>query len=119
MKSVLWSSRRSIAIIGSTTIDTAPPTMKPAGIEYIFAIQPSAVCSTAPPALTLSALALNATTLGIPCIYYGSEQLFDGSGGSDRYLRECMFGGAFGAFRSRGRHFFREDQWLYRELASN
>jgi glycosidase len=70
-----------------------------------------------PAALTLSALALNATTLGIPCIYYGSEQSFDGNGKSDRYLRECMFGGAFGAFRSKGRHFFREDQWVYRELA--
>jgi glycosidase len=70
-----------------------------------------------PPALMLSVLALNATTLGIPCIYYGSEQLFDGSGKSDRYLRECMFGGAFGAFRSKGRHFFREDQWVYREFA--
>jgi glycosidase len=71
----------------------------------------------APPRLMLAALALNATTLGIPCIYYGSEQLFDGAGGSDRYLRECMFGGAFGAFRSRRRHFFREDQWVYGEIA--
>jgi hypothetical protein len=70
-----------------------------------------------PPALVLSALALNATTLGIPCIYYGSEQSFDGSGKSDRYLRECMFGGPFGAFRSKGRHFFREDRWVYGELA--
>lgn len=74
--------------------------------------------ATNPPSgLALAALALNATTLGIPCIYYGSEQMFDGSGDSDRYLRECMFGGAFGAFRSRERHFFREDIWLFRELA--
>lgn len=70
-----------------------------------------------PPGVALAALALNATTLGIPCIYYGSEQLFDGAGDNDRYLRECMFGGAFGAFRSRGRHFFREETWLYREIA--
>src|SRR5262249_15593627 len=28
--------------------------------------------------LALAVLALNATTLGIPCIYYGTEQLFDG-----------------------------------------
>lgn len=70
-----------------------------------------------PPSLALAALALAATTLGIPCIYYGSEQLFDGAGDNDRYLRECMFGGPFGAFRSRERHFFREDTWLYRELA--
>jgi glycosidase len=64
-----------------------------------------------------SALALNATTLGIPCIYYGSEQFFDGSGGNDRYLREAMFGGDFGAFRSRGRHFFNEDGPAYRALS--
>jgi glycosidase len=70
-----------------------------------------------PPSLMLSVLALNATTLGIPCIYYGSEQLFDGEGGNDRYLRECMFGGRFGAFRSRDRHCFNEESWVYRELA--
>ena len=50
--------------------------------------------------------------MGIPCIYYGAEQLFDGAGGgdgADRYIRETMFGGEFGAFRSKQRHFFRED----------
>jgi glycosidase len=71
--------------------------------------------------LLVAALALNATTLGIPCIYYGTEQFFDGHGGgpqgSDRYIREAMFGGAFGAFRSRDRHFFNEDGPAYRELA--
>lgn len=67
--------------------------------------------------LTLAALALNATTLGIPCVYYGSEQTFDGSGGNDRYIREAMFGGAFGAFRSRGRHAFDETHPVYVELA--
>jgi len=67
--------------------------------------------------LALNALALNATTLGIPCIYYGSEQCFDGEGDSDRYIREAMFGGEFGAFRSRHRHFFNEDTSVYRELA--
>jgi glycosidase len=67
--------------------------------------------------LALNALALNATTLGIPCIYYGSEQGFDGQGGEDRYIREAMFGGGFGAFRSRGCHCFDEDAWLYQELA--
>jgi glycosidase len=70
--------------------------------------------------LALAVLALNATTLGIPCIYYGTEQLFDGEGGkpiADRYIREAMFGGAFGAFRSRNRHLFDEDQPVYRELA--
>jgi hypothetical protein len=67
--------------------------------------------------VVLNVLALNALTLGIPCIYYGSEQCFDGEGGSDRYIRESMFGGEFGAFRTRGVHFFNEDNWVYQELA--
>lgn len=70
--------------------------------------------------LILAALALNVTTLGIPCIYYGTEQLFDGEGrgsGSDCYIREAMFGGKFGAFRSKGRHFFNIDQPVYKELS--
>lgn len=66
--------------------------------------------------LLLNALALNVTSLGIPCLYYGSEQGFDGEGDNDRYIREAMFGGEFGAFRSRGRHFFDEDGLVYREL---
>lgn len=67
--------------------------------------------------VVLNALALNLTSLGIPCIYYGTEQAFNGAGDSDRYLRECMFGGEFGAFRSRGRHFFHEQRFVYTELA--
>lgn len=67
--------------------------------------------------LALNVLALNATTLGIPCIYYGSEQGFDGAGDNDRYIREAMFGGEFGAFRSRQRHFFNEEVRIYQELA--
>ncbi len=66
--------------------------------------------------VVLNVLVLNALTLGIPCIYYGSEQSFDGEGGDDRYIREAMFGGAFGAFRSCGRHFFNEEHPVYREL---
>jgi glycosidase len=67
--------------------------------------------------LVLNALALNATSMGIPCIYYGSEQAFDGRGGDDRYLREAMFGGEFGPFGSRHRHSFIEEHPVYRELA--
>jgi hypothetical protein len=58
-------------------------------------------------------------TLGIPCIYYGTEQSFDGHGtgdGADRYIRESMFGGDFGSFASRGRHFFDENSPVYIEL---
>jgi glycosidase len=65
----------------------------------------------------LNVMALNAVTLGIPCIYYGSEQAFDGEGTNDRYIREAMFGGKFGAFRSASRHCFNEDSYIYRELA--
>jgi glycosidase len=67
--------------------------------------------------LALAALAANVTTLGIPCVYYGSEQAFDGAGGHDRYIREAMFGGAFGPFRSTGRHAFNEASGPYTGLA--
>ena len=58
--------------------------------------------------------ALNLASMGIPCIYYGSEQAFDGAGNNDRYLRECMFGGDFGSLQSSDRHFFNEDHPIYR-----
>jgi glycosidase len=67
--------------------------------------------------VVLNALAMNAMTLGIPCIYYGTEQCFNGAGDSDRYIREAMFGGKFGSFQSRDRHFFNEENPVYRELA--
>ncbi len=63
--------------------------------------------------LAFPALALNATTLGMPCVYYGSEQGLDGQGGNDRYIREALFGGPFGPFRSTGRHVFDEDNPIY------
>jgi len=75
------------------------------------------------------------TTLGIPCIYYGTEQAFDGSeryhdlsveglGGDgkipfrDRYVREAMFGGKFGAFGTSGCHFFDQDHPTYLRIAA-
>jgi glycosidase len=82
-----------------------------------FCAGPSAVTREQNRNLLLNVLALNATTLGIPCIYYGSEQGFDGEGDSDRYIREAMFGGEFGAFRSRGRHFFDEENHAYQEFS--
>ncbi len=67
--------------------------------------------------LLIAMLGLNAATMGIPCIYYGTEQAFDGAGsGDDRYIRESMFGGKFGAFRTRDRHFFNEQHPGYIEL---
>ena len=65
---------------------------------------------------SLGALALLVTTMGIPCIYYGTEQQFDGHGDNDRFIRETMFGGGFGAFETRDRHFFDESNPVYREL---
>lgn len=67
------------------------------------------------------ALGLNLTTAGIPCIYYGTEQAFNGadyrSGDDDSYsdvfLRECMFGGSFGSVQSKDRHFFNENHEVY------
>lgn len=67
--------------------------------------------------LVFNSLALNLMTLGIPCIYYGTEQKFDGRGDGDRYIREAMFGGEFGAFRSKHKHFFNEDCDVYQKLA--
>lgn len=67
--------------------------------------------------LTFPALALNATTLGMPCVYYGSEQGLDGQGENDRYVREAMFGGPFGPFRSAGRHVFDEHHPTYAALS--
>lgn len=74
-------------------------------------------CAQGGTALALNVLALNILTLGIPCIYYGSEQGLDGAGGNDRYIREALFGGDFGAFRSRGRHCFDATHPLYVQLA--
>ncbi|KIW14080.1 hypothetical protein PV08_06861 [Exophiala spinifera] len=67
--------------------------------------------------LVVAAVALNLFTLGIPCIYYGTEQGFDGQGGSDEYIREAMFGGKFGAFRSKDHHFFDEASTTWADVA--
>ncbi|MBT9541335.1 alpha-amylase family glycosyl hydrolase [Thiobacillus sp.] len=62
-------------------------------------------------------LGLNLCSMGISCLYYGSEQGFDGAGDNDRFLRECLFGGRFGSLQSTGRHFFDEDHEIYRFVA--
>jgi len=75
------------------------------------------------------------TTLGIPCIYYGTEQALDGTVDrhdatiepldphgnvpfEDRYIREAMFGGSFGAFRTAGCHFFDPEHPTYLRCAA-
>lgn len=65
-----------------------------------------------------SVVALNLTTMGIPCLYYGTEQAFNGAGDNDRYLRECMFGGTFGSIQSNGLHFFNEEHKIYRIIVA-
>jgi glycosidase len=59
------------------------------------------------------AMAYLLTSQGIPCIYYGTEQGFDGGGEDDAYIRECMFGGNWGAFGTNAYHFFNQDSLIY------
>jgi len=59
------------------------------------------------------------TSQGIPCIYYGTEQGFDGGGtDNDCHVRECMFGGKWGAFETTGVHFFNEKHEIYKGINS-
>ncbi len=75
------------------------------------------------------AVGIQLTTPGIPCIYYGTEQAFDGSykngatlppkeGYLDRFIRESMFGSDFGAFGTTGCQFFDESHPTYRRIAA-
>ena len=93
-------------------------------------------------------VALQLFTLGIPCIYYGTEQAFAGPEPSERkwlpgwkrsdqYLREAMFGPehprasgtaglheldmnlpGFGPFGTSGRHCFDENHPVYKRIAA-
>ncbi len=56
------------------------------------------------------------TSQGVPCIYYGTEQGFDGGGNNDSYVRECMFGGNWGAFDTTGVHFFNNKNLIYKGI---
>jgi glycosidase len=70
--------------------------------------------------LIFNALAVNLTTAGIPCIYYGTEQAFDSGGRpspNDKVLRENMFGGRFGGKCSKDVHFFDEDAPLFKAIS--
>lgn len=58
------------------------------------------------------------TSQGVPCIYYGSEQGFDGGGDHDAYVRECMFGGRWGAFETTGHHFFNPGHPIYQHISA-
>lgn len=69
------------------------------------------------PKQAVLALGYLLTSQGVPCIYYGTEQGFDGGGDNDRYIRECMFGGQWGAFDSTGHHFFNKNHPIYQGIA--
>lgn len=70
------------------------------------------------PRQALLAMGYLLTSQGIPCIYYGTEQAFDGAGPDDSYIRECMFGGNWGAFNSTGGHFFNPDHEIYQGVSA-
>lgn len=81
------------------------------------------------------AIGVQLMTPGIPCVYYGTEQGFDGSESThdeeneprgedgripyaDRYVRESMFGSEFGAFQTTGCHFFDRGHPVFRRIAA-
>jgi glycosidase len=74
------------------------------------------------------AVAIQLTTLGVPCLYYGTEQAFNGTkdnldtsideGFEDRFIRESMFGSSFGAFSTVGCHFFDTEHPTYLRIAA-
>ena len=68
------------------------------------------------PAQAVLAIGYLLTSQGVPCIYYGTEQGFDGGGDNDSYVRECMFGGQWGAFDSTGHHFFNPGHPIYQSI---
>jgi glycosidase len=79
---------------------------------------------------TAHAIAIMLTMPGIPSIYYGTEQAFDGSESYhdyvheskhaylDRYIREAMFGSKFGSFCTEGCHFFNPEHPTYLRIAA-
>ncbi len=58
------------------------------------------------------------TSMGIPCIYYGTEQCFEGGmQARDEYVRETMFGGPSGAFGATEGHFFNRQHETYQAIS--
>lgn len=68
------------------------------------------------PEQAMLALGYLLTSQGVPCIYYGTEQGFDGGGDSDAYVREAMFGGQWGAFDTQGHHCFNPQHPIYQSI---
>jgi glycosidase len=57
------------------------------------------------------------TSMGIPCIYYGTEQCLDGGGEDDVYIRETMFGGPAGGLGAKEGHLFDTEHPAYKRIA--
>lgn len=68
------------------------------------------------PRLAVMATTILLCSLGIPCIYYGTEQGFDGGGDRDTWVREAMFGGSWGPFGTKGMSFFDDGHPIYRQV---
>lgn len=68
------------------------------------------------PRLAVLAATYLLTNIGIPCLYYGTEQGFDGGGDQDVFIRECMFGGKWGAFDTSGHQFFNPRHPVYQQI---
>jgi glycosidase len=77
----------------------------------------SASCSNPFPQQAALAIGYLLTSQGVPCICHGTEQGFDGGGDNDSFVRECMFGGGWGAFESTLRHFFLPANPIYKSIA--
>ena len=58
------------------------------------------------------------TSLGVPSIYYGTEQGFDGGGPDLHYVRESMFLGNGGSLEASGTSFFDVTHPIYRNIAN-
>ncbi|WP_339724822.1 alpha-amylase family glycosyl hydrolase [Maribacter stanieri] len=50
--------------------------------------------------------------LGAPCIYYGTEQGFEGNGTDDRYIREGMFNPD-----DKQTNVLNQDSWIFKQIA--
>ncbi len=70
------------------------------------------------PRLAVMATAVLLFGMGIPCLYYGTEQGLDGGGDKDDFLREAMFGGTFGPFGTTGHATFDRDHPIYRQITA-
>jgi len=58
------------------------------------------------------------TMIGLSCIYYATEQAFDGHGPEDNYIRETMFASPHAGFKAKGCHFFDSSHPTFERIAA-